>query len=99
MADPSRRAFLWTATATAASAIVVARTRGVAAQPAGLTATQLTERLRDKLGVPRREGSSDGFKAGNPDALVTGVATTVMATADVLRRAAAAGRNVVVTQE
>lgn len=95
MADPSRRAFLW----TAASAIAAARARVGAAQPAALTAAQLTERLRDKAGVPWRDGGSDGFKAGNPDALVTGVATTVMATADLLRRAAAAGRNVVITQE
>jgi len=91
----SRREFLW----SAASALVVANQRGGAAQGQSLTARQLTDRIRDKAGVPWRETSIDGFKAGSPDALVTGIATTVMATVDVLRRAAASGHNLVIAQE
>jgi putative NIF3 family GTP cyclohydrolase 1 type 2 len=41
----------------------------------------------------------DAFKAGDPDTVVTGVATTVMATLDVLRQAAATGRNLIITHE
>jgi putative NIF3 family GTP cyclohydrolase 1 type 2 len=91
----SRREFLW----SAASALVVANQRGGAAQGQALTARQLTDRIRDKAGVPWRETSIDGFKAGSPDALVTGITTAVMATVDVLRRAAASGHNLVIVQE
>lgn len=50
-------------------------------------------------GVPWRDTTIDGFKAGDPATVVTGIATTVMATLDALRRAAAAGQNLVITQE
>lgn len=95
MIDRSRREFLL---GTVAS-LVAANARGSARQVPSLTAAQIVDRIREKAGVPWRETSLDGFKAGSPDAIVTGVATTVVATADVLRRAAAAGRNLVVTQE
>ena len=91
----SRRRFLW----TAASAAVAAAARTEAQQPSTVTVGAVIARMQEKLGVPWREGSIDGLKAGTPDAIVTGIATTVMATADVLRRAAAAGRNLVFTQE
>jgi putative NIF3 family GTP cyclohydrolase 1 type 2 len=51
------------------------------------------------VGVPWSEKTVDGFKAGNPDTVVTGIATSVMATLDVLHRAAAAGRNLIITHE
>jgi hypothetical protein len=95
MPDRSRRRFLM----TAASAVVAARVPAIGRQSAGLTATELTDRIRDKAGVPWRESSVDGFKAGSPDALVTGIATTVMPTVDVLRRAASGGHNLVIAQE
>ena len=41
----------------------------------------------------------DTFKAGNPDTPVTGIAVTMMATMDVLRRAAAQGDNLIITHE
>ena len=41
----------------------------------------------------------DTFKAGNPDTPVTGIAVTMMATMDVLQRAAAKGQNFVITHE
>ena len=94
MQHVSRRHFLW----TAASALAVVDPR-LAAQPSALTAKQIVDRLRDKIGTPWRDTSADGFKAGSPDALVSGIATAVMPTMDVLRRAAAAGHNLIVTQE
>jgi putative NIF3 family GTP cyclohydrolase 1 type 2 len=93
--QPSRREFLLTATST----VVAAARSGQAGQPSTLTVGTVIARMQEKLGVPWREGSRDGLKAGTPDAIVTGIATTAMATADVLRRAAAAGRNLVFTQE
>ena len=41
----------------------------------------------------------DTFKAGDPDTPVTGIATTFLATYDVLQRAAASGKNLIVTHE
>jgi putative NIF3 family GTP cyclohydrolase 1 type 2 len=70
------------------------------AQPNGeLTARQVIERIQKNVGVPWRNQTVDTLKAGNPDAPVKGIATTVMATFDVLQRAARAGRNLVITHE
>jgi hypothetical protein len=91
----SRRDFLF----GTAAAMMTARVRAGARQAGPLTAAQIVARIRERAGVPWRESSIDGFKAGSADAIVTGIATTVMATADVLRRSAAAGRNLVITQE
>jgi hypothetical protein len=92
---PTRREFLH----TAASAIIVSRARLPAARPAALTAQGVIDRLRGKAGVPWRDDTADGIKAGSADALVTGIATTVMATLDVLRRATAGTHNLVIAQE
>src|SRR5258708_32093403 len=64
-----------------------------------LTAQKVIDRIRASAGVPWTDKTVDGFKAGDPATVVTGVATTVMATLDVLRRAAAAPQNLVITQE
>jgi putative NIF3 family GTP cyclohydrolase 1 type 2 len=64
-----------------------------------LTAQQVIDRIKKNVGVPWREQTVDTFKAGNPEAPVTGVATTMMATFDVLRRAAAARKNLIITHE
>jgi putative NIF3 family GTP cyclohydrolase 1 type 2 len=64
-----------------------------------LTAQQVIDRIKKNVGVPWREQTVDTFKAGNPEARVTGVATTMMATFDVLRRAAASGKNLIITHE
>jgi putative NIF3 family GTP cyclohydrolase 1 type 2 len=72
----------------------------VRAQQGGeLTARQVIERVQKNVGVPWRSQTVDTFKAGNPDAPVKGIATTVMATFDVLQRAAGAGKNLVITHE
>src|SRR3982751_4972751 len=41
----------------------------------------------------------DTFKMGDPDAQITGIATTGMSTFGVLRRAVAEGRNFIITHE
>jgi len=65
----------------------------------GLTARQVIERVQTQVGVPWTEPTVDTFKAGEPDTPVTGVAVTMMATFDVLQRAAAAGKNLIITHE
>jgi putative NIF3 family GTP cyclohydrolase 1 type 2 len=69
------------------------------AQSNPLTARQVIERIQKNVGVPWRADTVDTFKAGDPDTPVTGIATTMMATYDVLRRAAASGKNLIITHE
>jgi len=67
-----------------------------------VTAEAIVARIRERLasqGIAWREGGRDTFKAGKPDTEVRGIATSGMSTFDVLRRAAAAGKNLVITHE
>jgi putative NIF3 family GTP cyclohydrolase 1 type 2 len=67
-----------------------------------MTAQDIVTRIREKLagqGIAWRTETVDSFKAGNPGAEVSGIATTGMATLAVLKRAAKAGRNFVITHE
>ena len=69
------------------------------AQTPTFTAGQVVERIKEHLGVPWRGGPTDTFKSGAEDSNVTGIATTVMSTFDVIKRAAASGKNMVITHE
>jgi putative NIF3 family GTP cyclohydrolase 1 type 2 len=71
----------------------------LAVQAGGLTAQQVIERIQKNVGVPWKTPTVDTFKAGDPSTQVTGVAVTMMATLDVIQRAAAAGQNLVITHE
>ncbi len=64
-----------------------------------VTAGQVAGRIAAHVGVPPRATTVDGFLAGDPDAPIRGIAVTVMATLDVLRRAAERGLDLVVTHE
>jgi putative NIF3 family GTP cyclohydrolase 1 type 2 len=67
-----------------------------------VTAQEIVARVQEKLaemGIAWRAQTVDTFKAGRPSTAVRGIATTGMATLDVLRRAASGGRNFVVTHE
>jgi putative NIF3 family GTP cyclohydrolase 1 type 2 len=65
-----------------------------------MTGREVVERIRAHVGVPWNEQTyRDTFKLGNPDAAVTGVATTVMATYDVIRRAREQGLTMVIAHE
>lgn len=67
--------------------------------PAVLTAGQVIDRIKAHVGVPWRQQTVDNLTAGSSDTRVAGIATTMMATLAVLRRASAAGRNLVITHE
>ena len=69
------------------------------AQTNPLTARQVIERIQKQIKVSLPENTVDTFKAGDPDKPVTGIAVTMMATYDVLERAAAAGKNLIITHE
>jgi putative NIF3 family GTP cyclohydrolase 1 type 2 len=63
------------------------------------TAREVVAAIQEHVGVPWKTQTVDTFKAGNPNTPVTGVAVTMMATLDVLQRAAAHGQNLVLTHE
>src|SRR5258708_3779149 len=74
---------------------------GLQAQAAGVQDAKLT--ARDAIAAIQHETPGnwdeptvDTFKAGDPDAPVTGIAVTMMATMDVLQRAAAHGDNLII---
>jgi putative NIF3 family GTP cyclohydrolase 1 type 2 len=90
MTDISRRGFVVGLAATAAAAQI--------AKPE-LTAAQVIDRIKANGGVPWREQTVDRVIAGSADIPVRGIATTMMATLDVIQRAAAAGKNMVITHE
>ncbi|HEY3740364.1 MAG TPA: Nif3-like dinuclear metal center hexameric protein [Bryobacteraceae bacterium] len=69
------------------------------ATAADATARQIIDQIKAHVGVPWHDETVDTFKAGNPDTPVTGIATTMMATFDVIRRAQAEGKNLVITHE
>lgn len=66
---------------------------------APLTARQVIALIQQHTGAEVGPDTVDTFKAGDPDQPVTGIAVTMMATYDVLERAAAAGTNLVITHE
>ena len=79
--------------------LAAALTIPASAQDSHPTAREVIERIKKEVGVPWREQTVDTFKAGNPDTRITGIATTMMATLDVLERAGASGKNLVITHE
>jgi hypothetical protein len=89
----SRRQFVLTAAAALATA------RSARARQATLTAGEVVDRIKANVGVTWRQQTVDGFKAGDPSTVVTGIFTTVMTTMVVLREAASRRHNLVVTLE
>ena len=69
------------------------------AAPGAITAREIVERIKQHVGVPWSDQTVDTFKDGDPETRVTGIATTMMATMDVLKRAAASGSNLIITHE
>ncbi len=64
-----------------------------------ITARQVVSLIQQHVGVPWQGETVDTYTAGDPDTPVTGIATTMMATYDVLKRAAAAKANLIITHE
>jgi putative NIF3 family GTP cyclohydrolase 1 type 2 len=64
-----------------------------------LTAAAVVRRIQTALGGGWPSTGPDGFKAGDPSTVVKGIATTAMATMDVLQQAVQANTNLIVTYE
>src|SRR5499425_1473152 len=63
------------------------------------TAQEIVDRIKANVGIPWMAQTRDTFKAGDPQTPVTGIAVTMMATMNVLQRAAANGQNMIITHE
>lgn len=93
----SRRKFVHQAAVANAAALISEK---ISWADAPLTASQIVEQIKSHLGFEWNNTTyRDTFKAGEPNTPVTGVASTFMATLDVLKRAHAAGLNFVITHE
>jgi len=79
-------------------AALLLATTGISAQQA-LTAEQVIAKMREAAGITPAPNTVDTIKAGDPQTVVTGVATTISPTMDVLRKAVAAGDNLIITHE
>ena len=66
---------------------------------APLTAQQVVDRIRQRVGIEWKADGVDTFKAGDPMTPVKGIATSAMATLDVLKQAVKVGANMIVTSE
>lgn len=80
-------------------AVVLGASSAALAQSKPITAREVVAEIQKHVGVEWNNDTVDTFKAGNPDAPVTGIAVTMMATMDVLQRASAKGLNFVITHE
>ena len=90
---PSRRAIIGGGLALSAAQTVTPQT------PAALTADQVIEKIRQNVGVPWRTQTVDKIVLGDGTTPVKGIATTMMATFDVVKRCVAAGMNLIISHE
>jgi hypothetical protein len=95
----SRRSFLIaSAGLTPAPMPLIASPPGRSLQ-AALTAEQVIDRIKANVGMAWRTETVDKIIAGEATTPVKGIATTMMATLEVAERAAAAGKNFLITHE
>jgi putative NIF3 family GTP cyclohydrolase 1 type 2 len=66
---------------------------------APLTAEQVVDRIKANVGIPWREQTVDRMVAGSTATPVSGIATVMMATLEMLERAQTASKNMVITHE
>jgi len=66
---------------------------------AALSAQDVIDRIKQKSGIEWKADGVDTFKAGDPMTPVRGIASSAMATLDVLKKAVSAGANLIITAE
>ena len=64
-----------------------------------LKAGVIVQRIKDHVTCEWKNETVDTYKTGGPDIKVSGIATTFLATLDVLKRAKAKGLNMIITHE
>ena len=66
---------------------------------AAITVGEVIARIKSHVGVPWHEQTVDNLLTGDPETPVQGIATTMMATLEVVERCAAQDKNMIVTHE
>ena len=95
MTQLTRRSFV-----AASGAFVSSIALGQASAPSDpLTAGTVIDRIKQNVGVPWLPKTVDNLLTGAPETHVQGIATTMMATLDVVERCAAKGLNMIVSHE
>ena len=65
-----------------------------------MKAGEIIDRIKKNLGAPWRDATyRDTYKTGGPETEVTGIATTAFVTLEVIRKASAAGLNMIIPHE
>jgi putative NIF3 family GTP cyclohydrolase 1 type 2 len=64
-----------------------------------ITAQSIVQRIREQLGTGWKDSPSDAFIAGNPGSEVKGIVTTFAPSLEVLHKAVAGGRNLIISRE
>jgi len=64
-----------------------------------ITAQAIVERIQQELGPGWKDSSVDTFLGGKPDSEVKGIVTTFAPTLEVLRKAVASGKNMIISRE
>lgn len=67
--------------------------------PASLPAGEVIDRIKQKVTCDWRQETVDTYKSGDAETQVTGIATTFLATMDVLKKAQSEGLNLIITHE
>lgn len=92
----SRRKFV---TLTAAGVAAAPLTSIARMTSSNVTAQEIVDRIHKNIGVQWKSDTVDTFKAGDPTTIITGIATTALASLHVLSAAVKAGANMIVTCE
>src|SRR6201987_5583858 len=82
-----------------AALAAASRVQGFAQAGVALTAGEVVERIKGRVGIPWMTETVDRIVAGSPEVRVKGIVTTMMATLEVIQRAVAVGKNMIVTHE
>jgi putative NIF3 family GTP cyclohydrolase 1 type 2 len=64
-----------------------------------ISAQSVVDRIRQKIGSGWKDTPVDAFLAGKPDIAVKGIVTTYAPSLEVLRRAVASGKNMIISRE
>jgi putative NIF3 family GTP cyclohydrolase 1 type 2 len=95
LSDISRRNFIL----QGSSAFLEAQLAGSQKTGTKLKVGEVVDRIRAQVAIPWRAKTVDQIVAGDEHTVVQGIASTMMATLDVIERAIAAGMNMIVTHE
>jgi putative NIF3 family GTP cyclohydrolase 1 type 2 len=64
-----------------------------------ITAQQVADRIKEKSIATWKDSTADVFNSGSADTIVTGIVTSFTPSAEVLKKAVAAGKNLIITQQ